>query len=166
MDEDDEYPSEADLTALEQFEGTPRHFVDEVIRLWAYPSYTTVTTITDDFGKEVLQLRLATGGWSGNEDVIQAIDAGMFRILYWHLSQRGGLHLYRIPVARLDEPVSFGLPATPVLTSEWGTCDPEHGGGPDFQHPSEKSARDFAAEQDFVAVVRETTPWRPLTPAA
>ena len=115
-DDDDEYPSGQELQALRRFEGTARHFVDEVLRLWSYPDYATVSTITDDFDREVLQLRLATGGWSGNESVVQAIDAGMFRVLWWHLSQRGGLHIYRVPVRMLDEPFKFGLGPAPVAT--------------------------------------------------
>jgi len=39
-------------------------------------------------------LRLATGGWSGNEDLIAALDAGGGMFL-WVLSVRGGLHIYR-----------------------------------------------------------------------
>lgn len=115
MDED-EYPTDEELEALTRLEGTPRQFVDEVVRMWEYPNYATVTTIKDDFDRHVLQLRLATGGWSGNESIVEAIDASMFRILWWHLSQRGGLHIYRVPVALLDEPLKFGIgkPALPA----------------------------------------------------
>jgi len=38
---------------------------------------------------------LATGGWSGNEDIIDAIiDNQMFYVLYWYSSNRGGRHIF------------------------------------------------------------------------
>lgn len=42
-------------------------------------------------------LRLATGGWSGNEDLIAAFDKSYASILTWRLSTRGGLHIYQYP---------------------------------------------------------------------
>jgi hypothetical protein len=40
--------------------------------------------------------KMATGGWSGCESIIAAID-GNFAIaaMYWESSHRGGLHVYR-----------------------------------------------------------------------
>jgi hypothetical protein len=49
-------------------------------------------------GKKEKTLRLATGGWSGNEDIIRALDKNvMFRMVCWQSSHRGGLHIYKIP---------------------------------------------------------------------
>lgn len=43
-------------------------------------------------------LRLATGGWSGNEDIVGAINGNKtIRALCWKLSARGGLHIYEYP---------------------------------------------------------------------
>lgn len=40
-------------------------------------------------------LELATGGWSGNEDIIGALmDNLMFHALYWQSSHRGGKHIF------------------------------------------------------------------------
>lgn len=40
-------------------------------------------------------LRCATGGWSGNEALIAALnDNRMLRSLAWRFSARGGLHIY------------------------------------------------------------------------
>jgi len=42
--------------------------------------------------------RFATGGWSGNEDIIAALKANMMiRGLAWRLSASGGLHIFRYP---------------------------------------------------------------------
>jgi len=40
-------------------------------------------------------LRLATGGWSGNESLIAALDHSMGAFGTWRLSSAGGLHIYR-----------------------------------------------------------------------
>ena len=43
-------------------------------------------------------LRLSTGGWSGNEELVAALNTNrMVRVLSWRLSARGGLHIYQYP---------------------------------------------------------------------
>lgn len=43
-------------------------------------------------------LRLATGGWSGNEELIAALRTNtLIHQLAWRLSARGGLHIYEYP---------------------------------------------------------------------
>lgn len=42
--------------------------------------------------------RLATGGWSGNEDIIDALRHNyMFWARCWHLSRRGGRYIFQLP---------------------------------------------------------------------
>lgn len=56
--------------------------------LWKYPDYFVVK------GKKTIKLGLHTGGWSGNEDIIEALQENeMFFLLYWLKSVRGG-HYY------------------------------------------------------------------------
>jgi hypothetical protein len=43
-------------------------------------------------------LKVATGGWSGNEDVISALKQNyMFWARFWESTHRGGLYCFRIP---------------------------------------------------------------------
>jgi hypothetical protein len=52
-------------------------------------------------GKKVLKLRLATGGWSGNEDIVcslQDTNENMFWACFWEKSKRGGLYIFRINI--------------------------------------------------------------------
>ena len=43
------------------------------------------------------KLTLITGGWSGNESVMAAINKNKwFDMFYWQMSKRGGLHEYEI----------------------------------------------------------------------
>lgn len=46
-------------------------------------------------GKKIRTLRLATGGWSGNEDIVRELPL-IFTMSFWYKSQRGGLHIYKI----------------------------------------------------------------------
>jgi hypothetical protein len=48
-------------------------------------------------GKRVKTLRLATGGWSGNEDIVTTLQETMFAKVCWQVSKRGGLYIYKIP---------------------------------------------------------------------
>jgi hypothetical protein len=49
----------------------------------------------DDSGEFV---RFATGGWSGNESIVGALNENpMVRVMCWQLSARGGLHIYKLP---------------------------------------------------------------------
>ena len=42
-------------------------------------------------------LILHTGGWSGNEDIIEALAATVFWLMYWQKSERGGHYYFEIP---------------------------------------------------------------------
>jgi len=39
---------------------------------------------------------LITGGWSGNESIVEALHKNvLFHFMYWFSSQRGGRHVYK-----------------------------------------------------------------------
>ena len=42
-------------------------------------------------------IELITGGWSGNEELIQAFKSNIAWSLCWQSSHRGGLHRFEIP---------------------------------------------------------------------
>jgi hypothetical protein len=49
-------------------------------------------------GDGVRFLRLATGGWSGNEDLFRALmENTTIWAQTWEMSKRGGLHIFRHP---------------------------------------------------------------------
>ena len=37
-----------------------------------------------------------TGGWSGNESVISALDGTMFNLRWWETTKRGGMYVYKV----------------------------------------------------------------------
>jgi len=48
-------------------------------------------------GKRVVYYTYHTGGWSGNEHVINALMGNfLFRSLYWEKTERGGHYYFRI----------------------------------------------------------------------
>jgi len=46
--------------------------------------------------QEVGFLRIATGGWSGCEDIVEALMGNIFGRMRWESSHRGGLHVFKL----------------------------------------------------------------------
>lgn len=64
-----------------------------VCDLWYYKDWAT-------YNKKSGRLRLATGGWSGNEEIVQALHENqIFQATCWEMSKRGGLTIYVVPKA-------------------------------------------------------------------
>jgi hypothetical protein len=80
-----EYPTEADLATIANWD--PMDFdgwMEFVRELWAYPEYWSCVD-----GHH----RIATGGWSGNECLIGAMQENVVAwSLYWKSSTRGGAY--------------------------------------------------------------------------
>ena len=51
----------------------------------------------DESDEEYITIEMHTGGWSGNEDVIQALkEHFIFWSMYWHTHTRGGHYYFQI----------------------------------------------------------------------
>ena len=109
----DGYPSEWALRQIRESAGTPHQFIDRVGALWWTPQLIGIAESRNDLSKPVVQVRLAIGGWSGNEVIIAELDRTFFSLLYWQSSHRGGLHLYEVPVAEWDTVGQLGLGSLP-----------------------------------------------------
>jgi hypothetical protein len=68
--------------------------VDLLEQLWWTPTLMTVEEWLDAQMRTVVRVSLATGGCSGNE---QIIAGSMFHLRFWESSHRGGLHVYEVP---------------------------------------------------------------------
>jgi hypothetical protein len=89
-----DYPSEEDL---------------EKIRKWPLSDVYNLIRFIDSVwnhefgrieikGKKVITLKLITGGWSGNEDIVNALhkNENLFWSAFWVKSTRGGLFVFKI----------------------------------------------------------------------
>lgn len=69
---------------------------------WKYPDYWAEGDETDEaFRGNFREYRVSTGGWSGNEDLVSALEANMMwsMIAPWEW-RRGGHYVWRIPYDR------------------------------------------------------------------
>jgi len=97
-----DYPTEEELKKIQEWPCENDGFLslaEYVCSLWHFSDWAEFRDWKkDDFDTEYRELRLATAGWSGNEDIISALyDNTMFRMLCWQSSHRGGLHIFHIP---------------------------------------------------------------------
>ncbi len=96
------YPTENELQKIANWDGTTSHEALELIEflrsLWTFESWGFCLT-----GKKVLKLELHTGGWSGNESVIQVLQTNWFWMFYWQKSIRGGHYFFEIPVTKVKK---------------------------------------------------------------
>jgi hypothetical protein len=114
MVDDDGYPTDWGIAQLRGFSGgTPEQFVETVRRLWWIPSLIGVAPGTDRHGSPIVRIRMVTGGWSGNEQVISEIDKTFFSFFYWQSSHRGGLCIYEVPEPAWRADAWVGLGALP-----------------------------------------------------
>lgn len=92
------YPTEEELKMIEEWDYKDCDGLAQfVVNLWEYDSVKYEEWENDEFGDPYRMLWLATGGWSGNEDIIGALHRNrMFNMLCWQSSHRGGLHIYHI----------------------------------------------------------------------
>jgi hypothetical protein len=55
------------------------------------------TEEVEEYGKKKLHYHISTGGWSGNEDILESLKANtMFWILAWVQSRRGGHYIFEV----------------------------------------------------------------------
>lgn len=94
--EDYNYPNDDELNYIEKFGWTGQ--VPNYHKLFDYitPQWEVYGTIKKTGNKYYL----ATGGWSGNEDIIGALKKNhIFWGTCWQMSQRGGAYTFKVPRA-------------------------------------------------------------------
>lgn len=94
------YPSDRELRRIARWpaigeEGGLKELFSYVEKRWSldYGKWEHVTNEDSDPA-----LRLVTGGWSGNEELIGALQQNIVAWgMTWQSSTRGGLHIFEIP---------------------------------------------------------------------
>ncbi len=88
MPDQDSYPTEIELTvcqAQQDFDVLMQY----VAYIWTYPECVSDANY---------RWKLSTGGWSGNEDIIDALKQNtMFWLFCWVQSRRGGHYIFQTP---------------------------------------------------------------------
>lgn len=96
----EDYPTHEELERIKHWPiGDWIGFAEYVCSIWHY-GHPWARIIKHRDGTRTL--RLATGGWSGNESIVSAVDSNMFGFSCWQKSERGGLHVYKIPATMLN----------------------------------------------------------------
>ena len=105
------YPSEAELQRIREWswEGGFRPLMDYVRKRWMYANHGYWSQEGDRFS-------ISTAGWSGNEDIIAALEANqMFSMLCPVSWRTGGHYVYDVQAWTDDEPRQLVRdPATPL----------------------------------------------------
>jgi hypothetical protein len=87
----DGYPTEETLKFIEEYEEpeAPVQLIEFLLSAWHWPDYAKW---------EPPNLELHTGGWSGNEMLIQALQSSksLFWLFYWQKSERGGHYYFKL----------------------------------------------------------------------
>ena len=111
----DDYPTDAVLKRIAEWDALKDACgcLEFVAEAWHWPDFVKYQltpaereVVLADDGDEFL--RLATGGWSGNESLISAMfENTLLRAFTWRLSSRGGLHIFEFPrCQQVDSPAS------------------------------------------------------------
>lgn len=88
----EEYPSQSELDKITAW--GPGNYRALIAYIEPYVSkYGRLTQLA------VGRVEIATGGWSGVEDIISALmDNHIFWATCWHSSHRGGLFVFELPI--------------------------------------------------------------------
>ena len=95
MLDENNYPDEKSLEEIKTWD-LLSHGVDDFLDLIEDNTYWADRQ-TERSGKNVIHYVYHTGGWSGNEDVIQAMRQNyLFWAISWEKSTRGGHYYFKI----------------------------------------------------------------------
>lgn len=92
---EDEYPTDEEIRRIEDWPmGDPRGMVEYVESVWSH--------FYGKMWRTPRRVKFATGGWSGNEDIIGALHRNIWGMCYWVKTERGGYHEYAYPPLRMQ----------------------------------------------------------------
>jgi hypothetical protein len=101
MMDSDGYPTREELNRIEDWPVKDHQSAHDLIEycrsLWSYPDRFVAKT-KQGHGRPVIEYYLSTGGWSGNESVVESMQkCPFFWFVYWQQSRRGGHYWFEIP---------------------------------------------------------------------
>ncbi len=103
MPDQDGYPHNFELERIKGWDlqkDGDEGLLDLIEECWHWPDlgFIKKSGVTRFFKKKCWKIKLHTLGWSGNEDLIRALQENeFFWLLYWVKSERGGHYEFEIP---------------------------------------------------------------------
>lgn len=97
--DEDGYPTDEALASLVHAARTTNATLEFVGELWN-DTFGTFSQCEDADGNTAVTF--ITGGWSGNESVLDALEDTMFHNLFWQSSHRGGWSDYVVEAGRAE----------------------------------------------------------------
>ena len=97
----DNYPDEASLKQIREYDLLEQPFSGLLQLLWENTNWADRQIFMR--GKHVIHLTYSTGGWSGNENVVDALRANiLFWGLCWERTDAGGHYYFRIDLRQMQ----------------------------------------------------------------
>lgn len=89
-----EYPSEASLKLIREWSHEDFTGLMEFVRdIWNWPEFC----FTSDDELDHDHFELHTGGWSGNEEIVSALQGNViFWTMCWETSRKGGHYTFKV----------------------------------------------------------------------
>ena len=87
-----DYPSEEFLQKIRTYdvlENGPCDLIRIIKKEWQWTDYIR-------YYPKTKTLKISTGGWSGNEDIIQALSENFMFLQFWVASVRGGHYTFKL----------------------------------------------------------------------
>jgi hypothetical protein len=98
--DDDGYPTEEAIERVRKFKGQPEELLALVRTGWHYGDWgwhEESACDDDSLNRSVHRYYLHTGGWSGNESLISAMENNFqFWMVVWVQSRRGGHYIFEV----------------------------------------------------------------------
>lgn len=99
------YPTDEELKRIEEWPPSENYkeWFDFIHSIWTYADWAwreEEKKHNELFrGKQVRQYSISTGGWSGNESIIEAMEKNWIAwTMTWVQSTRGGHYLFEVPI--------------------------------------------------------------------
>lgn len=90
----DRYPTEEELNKIEQWPHNDfLNLMDFIHNIWEYAEWGW----REEKLKDAVEYDISTAGWSGNEDIIRALEKNpLFWMMCWQQSRRGGHYIFHV----------------------------------------------------------------------
>jgi hypothetical protein len=99
MSDQDGYPTGDELAKARDWPGPQYAALMAFVKgIWWCPDVCwREEDVLDRHGQPCRRYKISTGGWSGNEDIVQAlVENGVFWIVAWMEHRRGGHYVFEL----------------------------------------------------------------------